>query len=152
MSDETTEEEPETEDDTALYEAEPPIAPADAGFCGATIRVVKVNGLRTAEQRASACYVGRAFAGWPASPWGNPFKPRPSGFTLEVCLGRFRSFAESSPPEYLADLWEACEHGAKPLGCFCVDWDGTGEPPIVCHAVILASMLKERFCSSSTAR
>lgn len=41
------------------------------------IRVVDVRHHRTPEQRAAVCYVGRAFAGWPASPWGNPFKPRP---------------------------------------------------------------------------
>lgn len=77
------------------------------------IRVVKVNLLRTPEQRATVCYVGRAFAGWPASPWGNPFKPSDG---IGRCLERFREYAAVQPPEWLANLWEACEHGAKLLG------------------------------------
>lgn len=109
------------------------------------IRVVKVNGLRTPEQRAGVCYVGRAFAGWPASPWGNPFKPRPYGFGVPLCLERFRTFAETGPPEYLADLWEACEHGAKPLGCWCIDAVHGDGQPVQCHAQILAAMLHDRF-------
>lgn len=114
-----------------------------------TIRVVKVNNLRTPEQRAGVCYIGRAFAGWPASPWGNPFKPRPSGFTVERCLERFRDFAGTAPPEYLADLWEVCEHGAKPLGCWCVDATHGDGKPIVCHGQILAAMLHERFVEAT---
>lgn len=112
-----------------------------------TIRIVKVNGLRTPEDRATVCYCGRAFAGWPASPWGNPFKPRrgPMG-GVAFCLSAFRAHAEKQPDSWLAGLWEAIKHGEIPLGCWCVDWDGTGAPPSdQCHCGILAEMLFERF-------
>jgi hypothetical protein len=107
------------------------------------IRVVKVNGLRTPGQRAAVCYVGRAFAGWPASPWGNPFRPRP-GFDA---VAAFRDYAAALADlgDWLADLWEACGRGAKPLGCWCCDWDGVSPAEPVCHAVVLAQLLRERF-------
>lgn len=158
-----------------------------------SVRVVKVNGLRTPEQRGAVCYIGRAFVGWTGSPWGNPFKAnlKPAkGDTLFKCdtcqwwgllgimrkqqgdfgcfgapplgcrgtlrtypqsemvgdlLAKFRQHAESQPTEYLADLWEACEHGAKPLGCWCIDATHGDSQPVVCHAQILAEMLHNRF-------
>lgn len=115
-----------------------------------TLHVVKVNGLRTPEQRATVCYCGRAFAGWPASPWGNPFKPRrgPMG-GVAFCLSAFRAHAEKQSDSWLADLWEACQCGELPLGCWCVNWDlpapRSCSGPIVCHAQVLAMMLHERF-------
>ena len=104
------------------------------------IRVVKVNGLR-GESRDGVCYVGRAFAGWPASPWGNPHRPAP-GFDA---VAAFRVSAASQPPEWLAKLWGACEHGAKPLGCWCVNATHGDGQPVECHAQVLAAMMAERF-------
>lgn len=109
------------------------------------IRVVNVRGLRSPEQRAGVVYVGRAFAGWSASPWGNPYKPRPPAFTVAACLDRFRDFAETAPPEYLSDLWAACHGGSLPLGCWCTTAAAGDGSPVVCHAQILAEMLRERF-------
>jgi hypothetical protein len=109
------------------------------------VKVVNVRGLNRPDQRAGVCYVGRAFAGWPGSPWGNPFRPRAEGFTVAACLDRFRAFAETAPPEYLADLWEACGRGAKPLGCWCVEATAGDGSPVVCHGQVLAEMLSERF-------
>lgn len=109
------------------------------------IRVVNVRGLRTPEQRAGVCYVGRAWAGWPASSWGNPYKPRPPAFTVAVCLERFRELAETAQPEYLVDLWAACCGGAKPLGCWCVEATAGDGSPVVCHAQVLAELLADRF-------
>lgn len=105
------------------------------------IRVVKVNGLRTPEQREKICYVGRAFAGWPASKWGNPYRISVGGNALE----RFAEYAWWRPEAWLADLWEACEHGAKPLGCWCVDAVHGDGQIAVCHAQVLAAMLHDRF-------
>ena len=113
--------------------------------------VVKVNGLRTPEQRATVTYVGRAFAGWPASKWGNPHKvgrwtPEAAGAAVKL----FRAHAASQPPGWLAELWEACAHGAKPLGCWCLDWDGTGPLLPLCHAAVLAEELNLRFVDLPT--
>ncbi len=35
---------------------------------------------------------------------------------------------------HLADLQD------NDLACWCVDWDGTGEPPGVCHAEVLLEL------------
>ena len=105
------------------------------------VRVVKVNGLRTPEQRAGVVYVGRAFAGWPASPWGNPFRPG-QGFNA---VERFDEWFAKKPDaaELLRQLWNATGQGAKPLGCWCVNARvGDGQPE-VCHAQVLARLLTE---------
>jgi len=102
------------------------------------IRITDVRSLR-GEARKAVCYVGRGFAGWPASPWANPFHFRNTDNPLE----RFREYAAAKPPEWLARLWEACEHGAKPLGCWCVDAVHGDGHSIDCHAQILAEMLTE---------
>lgn len=101
------------------------------------IRVVNVKGLR-GDDRNGVCYVGRAFAGWPASPWGNPY--RGTG-----AVEAFRERASKQPPEWLAGLWEACEHGAKPLGCWCTTATHGDGQDVQCHAQVLAEMLYERF-------
>lgn len=106
------------------------------------ITVVNVKNLRTHDQRAGVCYVGRAFAGWPASPWGNPHKG-------QYALANFAGWLTNHPDreKLLADLWEACEHGAKPLGCWCVPepWPVNLDHQHVCHAQILAVELLLKF-------
>lgn len=95
-------------------------------------------------------YVGRAFAGWPASRYGNPFRPRP-GFDAVAAYrdwlhGRVRLTYNPPPTEAdLADLWEQTGHGAKPLGCWCVTVTAGDGSPAVCHAQVLAELLRERF-------
>lgn len=110
------------------------------------IRVVNVRGLR-GEARNGICYVGREFAGWPASRWGNPFRPSP-GFDA---VAAFRHWFLNRPAcvvtESLTALWEACDHGAKPLGCWCIDSSPGDGQPVVCHAQVLAQLLRERFVS-----
>jgi hypothetical protein len=112
------------------------------------IRVVNVKGLRTREGRAAVCYVGRAFAGWPNSGFGNPFKPR-SGFDALAAYREHLVKLEADDPEsfagWLRMLWDATGHGAKPLGCWCTDATAGDGSPVVCHAQILAGMLAERF-------
>ncbi len=120
-----------------------------------TIRVVNVRGLKTPEQRSGVCYCGRGFAGWPRSKWGNPYRPTarlggPKERDIADCLERFRTFAQSRSAEWLADLWEACEQGTKPLGCWCTTATHGDGQPIVCHAQLLAGMLHERFMEGVT--
>lgn len=120
------------------------------------IRVVNVKGLK-GDARNAVCYVGRAFAGWHHTPWGNPYRPRRSGADgfgaawsdpgddLQDCLSRFRAHAAKQPAVWLDDLWEACDHGRKPLGCWCVEAVHGDGQPVVCHAQVLAEMLHDRF-------
>ena len=118
------------------------------------IRVVNVRGLR-GDDRKGVCYVGRAWAGWPETKWGNPFRvgdKSPNNYKVKLdaehALQLFRDMCESKREghnldTWLAELWEACEFGVKPLGCWCVNalhGDGT---PVVCHAQILAELLVE---------
>jgi hypothetical protein len=128
---------------------------------GQPIRVVDVRGLRTPEERAGVVYVGRAFAGWPASAFANPFKPKtrktdhgilPAPGAVEECLTKYRAYLataeQKSPNNFalnLAALWEETGHGAKPLGCWCVSAVVGDGQACVCHAQILAELLHERF-------
>lgn len=115
------------------------------------IRVVSVKGLRTPEQRATVVYVGRAFAGWPASPFGNPYKPK-MGSTFNA-VAAFRAWLQrweaDRPDDFnakLLSLWEATGRGALPLGCWCGSWSPDGPPQAeFCHAIVLAKLLQERF-------
>lgn len=117
-----------------------------------TIRVVNVRGLRTPEQRAGIVYVGRAFAGWPRHPLGNPYRPTDAKYDyaanrLERCIDDYRLWIERHPriDSLMAGLWEACEHGAKPLGCWCITATHGDGQPVVCHGQILGEMLHRRF-------
>lgn len=109
------------------------------------IRVVNVKGLNKPDQRAGVVYCGRPFAGWKGHQLGNPFRPR-AGFDAvqayrQWLLGRPVQEVERA----LADLWEETGHGAKPLGCWCVDATAGDGSPVVCHAQVLAELLRERF-------
>ena len=120
--------------------------------------VVKVNGLRTPGQRATVCYVGRAFAGWPGSPWCNPYRPRRSGCdgfgsqwsdpgeSVADCLSRFRAYALAKPDAWWSDLWAACRGGGLSLGCWCAQGSAEATAPH-CHAGILACELNRRFAA-----
>ncbi len=106
-----------------------------------TITVVSVNGIRTPAERGKVCYVGRAFAGWPASPLGNPFKG-------PGAVEKFRLWLDNHPDResLLAAAWEACGRGVKPLGCWCltVPWRVTPIDTPVCHAQVIAVELWRR--------
>lgn len=110
-----------------------------------SIRVVKVNMLRTLDQRSTVCYVGRTFAGWPGHQLGNPFRPRPNFDAVAA----YRSWLLGRPVEVVerafADLWEDCEHGTKPLGCWCVNATHGDGQPVICHGQVLAEELAKRF-------
>ena len=106
------------------------------------VTVVKVNGLR-GEARKTCLYVGRAFAGWPASPWCNPQRVRANRPVADA-LAAFRTHMASQPESWWADLWAACRQGELSLGCWCLDWDGVGPTP-PCHAAIIGAELNRRF-------
>ena len=124
-----------------------------------TIRVVNVTasnlrklGLVTEQ----VVYVGRGgrFHKWPHHPLANPFKPGdiryrdlPHDAAVSCCLMDYRAWLLSRPnvEQLLADVWEACEHGAKPLGCFCVNAEYGDGQPVICEAQILAEELHKRF-------
>lgn len=110
------------------------------------IRVVKVNKLRTPEQRATVVYVGRPFAGWTGHRLANPFKfGNVEGSAVERYRMMILSWSERDQASILEQLWEETEHGTKPLGCWCCDWDGMTQPEPPCHAVVLAGLLNKRF-------
>ena len=105
------------------------------------VRVADVRKLRTPDQRATVIYVGRAFAGWKGHPLGNPFRPA-AGY--RPCLERYADWLAAHPQraELFAAMRNEIAETGKPLGCWCVNWDGTGTPPMVCHAVVLAEAIK----------
>lgn len=113
------------------------------------IRVVNVCGMKKASDRAGVAYCGRPFAGWKGHPLANPFKPV-AGDSLGTCLGKYRAWLLARPTleADLAALWEETGHGAKPLGCWCVNATAGDGSELVCHAQILAAMLRERFGGS----
>lgn len=84
-------------------------------------------------------YVGREWAGLPASPVGNPFRgPR--------AVEEFRGWL-SRHPQRERLLWELLgdtEAGRFPLACWCGFWS-PGQKPLACHAVVIAEALAERF-------
>jgi hypothetical protein len=103
-------------------------------------------------------YVGRSVwrAGWNrASLWGNPFKSSKHQ-DLQVVVDNYeRKIREAisldldrhpEPGQLLRYAYAAAVQAELPklqgktLGCWCCDWDGTGEPAKPCHAVILARL------------
>jgi Domain of unknown function (DUF4326) len=88
-------------------------------------RTVAVNVREAAP--GSFIYVGRANSHFPASPFGNPFRPGRDG-TRTDCLAKYRDWLLSRP-ELLA-LLPALK--GKRLGCWC--------KPLACHADILAEL------------
>lgn len=102
-------------------------------------KVIDVRHLRTKEQRSTVIYVGRRFAGWPVHPLANIFIPNPDT-PVGTCIKRYTRYLLARPDydERIAELRAEVAATGKPLGCWCLDWDGDGEPPMRCHAVVLA--------------
>lgn len=110
-------------------------------------RVCKVNGLAPEELEArGVIYVGRQHRrrdglGKGAvlldeSEFHNPYRLRRGAGKEErvACVNAFREHLRGRP-----DLVEGIrrKRGCV-LGCWCGEWDGTGEPAFECHAVALA--------------
>jgi hypothetical protein len=133
--------------------------------------VINVRGRKRAELEADPdfIYVGRRVprAGWPDSPWGNPFKVGmdsieavrlfdhwgQSGIVDRqvICVIDEATLDAEAAVEFCRQWVVSCpalrarlpELRGKILGCWCCDWDGTGEPSRPCHAVILARLADE---------
>lgn len=110
------------------------------------IRVVNVKGFASDEKRGGVAYVGPACFGWLRHPLCNP-AALSAYYSRDQCLAAYREHIAKMPDleKRLAELWEECQHGARPLGCWCVDDPGPGTSAPVCHAQILAELLRERF-------
>ena len=115
------------------------------------IRIVNVRKLRTPVEMQSCVYVGRPCGMWRGTIWGNPYKVGGYGnWSVQRCLDAYRHYLTvMTPPEkldaMLKVLWEACDQGALPLGCWCTEATHGDGSPIVCHAQILAALLVDRF-------
>lgn len=112
------------------------------------IRVANVKGINRPEDRAAVVYCGRAFAGWAEGPFANPF----SKYRHADPLARYREWVAAwrrdRPAEFdeaLRELWGRTGHGARPLGCWCGNFAAGDGSPVVCHAQIVAELLRERF-------
>lgn len=80
-----------------------------------------------------------AFIGRP-SIFGNPFHVGKDGTRTEVVFKHFMYFRKrlTSDPEFKRTVLAL---RGKKLGCFCHDWDGTGENPMYCHGDNIADYL-----------
>jgi hypothetical protein len=127
--------------------------------------VMSVRGFKPADllNDDSFAYVGRRCAGWPASVWGNPWRPRDFDGGARECVEYYaivmrailrlnagRSSDASGDRECvaciddrdLARLNEAArrlpELRGKRLGCWCGSYPQN--PDLLCHGVILAQL------------
>jgi hypothetical protein len=139
------------------------LGPDDPDPADRPTTVINVSRL-TRDRRAalaadpSFVYCGRAFAGWPASVYGNPFKGGMGAAEARALLTR-AGIADADRIRLASPLtvaqavacyrlcWTAtpgrrekirAELRGKVLGCWCVEWGGVGEPARPCHAVELA--------------
>ena len=89
-------------------------------------------------------WVGRAWRDHPAHPLANPVVLTQAATPAEkaVAVAAYSAWLDGlcSLTAELGALWAACDSGAKPLGCGCGQWL-PGDPPIVCHAHVLAVRL-----------
>lgn len=93
-------------------------------------------------------YVGRPVprAGWAGSRWANPWRVAKQPFrvvrstdvpTVEIAVERYESWIRDMIRRFPSQF-PVSELIGKQLGCWCVDWNGKGEPAAPCHAVVLA--------------
>lgn len=111
---------------------------------GRATTVVKVNGRQRDKFLADPefVYVGRKFAGFEASIFGNPFtKSMVDNPALEFArklIIALNPVGSHVFPGFDRIVQELPSLRGKRLGCWCLDWDGESSPPMSCHAVILA--------------
>lgn len=83
-------------------------------------------------------YIGRAWAGLPASKWANPFHEFSHG--RGECLRRYENYLRSRP-----ELMEALhEIDDQVLGCWCHEVPSDGSM-LYCHGDILIKLRKEQL-------
>lgn len=104
-------------------------------------------------------YVGRAVprAGYQRSRWANPWKASEFA-SAHACVEHYAQMVKhvlgyevgNNYDMKIKTLYEvemfyegiktACQLRGRVLGCWCCDWNGTGEPAAPCHAVVLARL------------
>lgn len=84
-------------------------------------------------------YIGRAWAGLPASKWQNPFHLY-NCRSVKDCLERYEYYIRTTP-NLVADLYEIDD---QILGCWCHDTPSDGSV-IKCHGDILIKLRKEQL-------
>lgn len=88
-------------------------------------------------------YIGRSWAGLPASKWGNPFNARTQG--LEICLVQYEAYVRSTP--YLMAALHEIDN--QVLGCWCHEVPSDGSV-IKCHGDVLIKLRKEQIAANKT--
>lgn len=103
--------------------------------------VVKVD----RRQRNFTLYIGREWAGLPASKWANPFRIFQGD--RAGCLAKYEQYVRSRP-DLMAALHEIDD---QVLGCWCWEApsDGTEQR---CHGDILIKLRKEQIAGETTDR
>jgi hypothetical protein len=76
-------------------------------------------------------YIGRAWAGLPASKWGNPFRG-------PGACNKYRIWIRHQP-HLMAAIPELVD---QTLGCWCHDCDGMCSPA-TCHGDVLCELVRE---------
>ncbi len=124
-----------------------------------TVISVRGQDRKALQADSSFAYVGRRCAGWPDTPWGNPFRVDRLGLRIDFGRVDLRWWAEAatvdpahSPIERAVDLYKQwftqCrvdlvkrlpELAGKRLGCWCCCW-APGDPFQACHAIVLATL------------
>lgn len=114
-------------------------------------RVIKINGRQRDQFLADPdfVYVGRRFAGFEGSKWGNPFNSKGSGMTLGEVLDRYDRHIDECL-ESCPELYDLGELAGKTLGCWCGDWE-PDQPEIPCHACRLARRVNAAIRLSESA-
>lgn len=90
-----------------------------------TIEVINAARVR---DRGTFVYIGRAWAGFPASPWGNPF----SG---DEAVEKYDDYIHSHPELIVALSEELERRGVTSIGCWC--------KPKPCHGDVLAQRVSD---------
>lgn len=116
---------------------------------GANLKPATVISVRRQDREAlmadpSFVYCGRSMPriGWVDQGFGNPYPVNRNGngfnFFYESLYDAI-SDARSSHPKIDAMIPRLSELHGKRLGCWCGSWE-PGQPPIGCHAVVLADL------------
>ncbi len=107
-------------------------------------RVISVRGKKRDQllDDPGFVYVGREFAGWSGSIWGNPYRVSPEGWgcrTAKEAVEKFLTYLNGPIEQARIMRSRITELRGKTLGCWCGFWE-PGQPEIDCHAVVLAKL------------
>jgi hypothetical protein len=102
-------------------------------------RVISLRGLWPHKLSQGFIYLGRPHAGLPGHELANPFRG-------ERALLEFAAWLHALPDlaKRLQRLRAETECGRFPLACWC-GYFAQGDPPLPCHAYIVAQAMIERF-------